>query len=379
MCYTCEFCNKSFEKVQSLSAHKRHCRSNPNFNEEQYYKVIKTANKKSGQTLHKKYENSKQLYNLNCKKCGAPYQLLLTSLQYNNDNYNHYCSVSCRNSHKLSDSSKKKISNTLKLYNYNKNPDKPLQKNYQNKHKQGKHKQNKTITNRPSRILKTYHCKFCNNMFTVTANWKNRKYCCQDCKDRYYNEIQLPKMGGYREGSGRGKSGWYKGYKCDSSWELAFVIYHLDHNLYIERCKETRSYIFENEEHTYYPDFITDNGIIEIKGYSTPQWEAKIKQNPDINVLYQKDMQIYLDYVIHKYGANYISLYDGSNPKLNISNNKNIWVHKFDDTNKIYYTKVINPQEFDNYINDGWIKGRGKLPDGYTKENIKNKNVFSRL
>lgn len=44
-------------------------------------------------------------------------------------------------------------------------------------------------------------------------------------------------MGGYRKGSGVGKSGWYNGIYCDSSWELAYVIYHIDNNLPIIRNK----------------------------------------------------------------------------------------------------------------------------------------------
>lgn len=62
------------------------------------------------------------------------------------------------------------------------------------------------------------------------------------------------------------KHGWYKGIYCDSSWELAFLVYHLEHNLNIKRCTERRKYIFNNEIHIYTPDFITDEGIIEIKG-----------------------------------------------------------------------------------------------------------------
>ena len=58
----------------------------------------------------------------------------------------------------------------------------------------------------------------------------------------------------------------YKDINFDSSWELAFILYHLDHNLMIQRCTERRYYIFEGIEHTYIPDFITDDGIIEIKG-----------------------------------------------------------------------------------------------------------------
>ena len=46
--------------------------------------------------------------------------------------------------------------------------------------------------------------------------------------------------GGYRQGSGRGKKGWYKGFFCDSSWELAYVIYCLDHNIDIKRNTNKR-------------------------------------------------------------------------------------------------------------------------------------------
>lgn len=119
-----------------------------------------------------------------------------------------------------------------------------------------------------------------------------------------------PNAGGYRYGSGRGKKGWYKGIFCDSSWELAFVIYYLDHNLNIKRCNIERKYIFNDKEHKYIPDFITDDGIIEIKGYSTEKWKAKISQNPDIKVLYEKDMIKYINYTINKYGKNYILLYN---------------------------------------------------------------------
>jgi hypothetical protein len=78
-----------------------------------------------------------------------------------------------------------------------------------------------------------------------------------------------PLAGGKRIGSGRGKQGWYKGIYCDSSWELAFLVYYLDHNKNIKRCEEKREYIFNEETHIYYPDFITDEGIIEIKGYKS--------------------------------------------------------------------------------------------------------------
>lgn len=121
-----------------------------------------------------------------------------------------------------------------------------------------------------------------------------------------------PNAGGYRKGSGRGHKGWYKNIFCDSSWELAFVIYHIENNLYIERCKEKRTYTYKNEIHTYLPDFITNEGIIEIKGYVTNESLEKSKQNPDVIVLYEKDMKKYLEYVIDKYGKEFWKcLYNG--------------------------------------------------------------------
>lgn len=116
--------------------------------------------------------------------------------------------------------------------------------------------------------------------------------------------------GGYRKGSGRGKKGWYKNIFCDSSWELALVIYYTDHNMNIKRCTDKRKYIFNDHEYTYIPDFITDDGIIEIKGYITEQWMAKLQYNPDIIVLYKEDIKKYIDYAVNNYGKDYISLYE---------------------------------------------------------------------
>jgi len=99
-------------------------------------------------------------------------------------------------------------------------------------------------------------------------------------KDKKHDLNAIKKMkengGGIRKGAGRGKSGWYKGYWCDSSWELAYVIYNLDHNIKFERNKLGFEYIYENKTHKYYPDFILEDGTyIEIKGYETDLTEIK--------------------------------------------------------------------------------------------------------
>lgn len=104
-----------------------------------------------------------------------------------------------------------------------------------------------------------------------------------DVRKRISATMKARKLGGLRVGSGRGKKGWYKGIHCDSSWELAFVVYHIEHNLHIERCTEVRHYTFNGEQHKYYPDFITDAGVIEIKGIRIDdKTRAKLLANPDV-------------------------------------------------------------------------------------------------
>lgn len=200
------------------------------------------------------------------------------------------------------------------------------------------------------RSRKIYNCKQCNKEFSISdiRDINGRLYCSKECKHKYLSEH----TGGYREGSGRGKQGWYKGIHCDSSWELAYLVYHLDHNLYIERCKEKRQYVWNNKQHTYYPDFITDDGIIEIKGYSTDQWKSKEEQNSDVKVLYKNEIKPYLDYVTNTYGTDFIKLYDGYNPKLDLKNYTYVWVHNEKENH------MIKTNLYDEYINKGFIRGR---------------------
>jgi len=115
--------------------------------------------------------------------------------------------------------------------------------------------------------------------------------------------------GGLRQGSGRGKKGWYKGFFCDSSWELAYLIYCLEHGKNIVRNIEKRKYEFNGKIRTYIPDFIVDGQVTEIKGYKTDQWMAKLNANPDVRVLYESDLKDIIRYVIDKYGKDYIKLY----------------------------------------------------------------------
>jgi hypothetical protein len=132
----------------------------------------------------------------------------------------------------------------------------------------------------------------------------------EDFKKKLSDLAKERNLGGYVRGSGRGKKGWYKGFFCDSSWELAYVIYCLDNSIPIQRNTEKREYEWKGETRLYTPDFLVEGSLIEIKGYKSDQWLAKITSNPDVKVLYKEDMLGIIKYVETKYGKNFISLYE---------------------------------------------------------------------
>ena len=131
----------------------------------------------------------------------------------------------------------------------------------------------------------------------------------QETKNKLSKVAKARNLGGYVKGSGRGKKGWYNGIFCDSSWELAYVIYCLDHNIQIVRNTDCLLYEYNGQTKKYIPDFIVDDVYVEIKGYITEQWLAKLEYNKNVKVLYEKDLQPVFEYVINKYGKDFIKLY----------------------------------------------------------------------
>ena len=173
-------------------------------------------------------------------------------------------------------------------------------------------------------------CVICGNF--ILYEKRNRKTCSEKCSKILHKnvsqetiqKIQLSykkngtKPGGYHKGSGYGKKGWYKGYWCDSSWELAFTIYNLEHNIQFQRYNSYFEYEFGGQKFRYYPDYLMEDGsLLEIKGRDKEsKWLEKIKSVPktfSINVLTWKDIQIYLKYAISKYGKNFTDLYEKKN------------------------------------------------------------------
>ncbi len=134
-------------------------------------------------------------------------------------------------------------------------------------------------------------CHTCNTFFEVYKS-NPRLSCSTPCV----------RTGGAREGSGRAKTGYYNGIYCGSTYELAFLIWHLDHNIDIKRSKEKFSYVFENKSRTYYPDFEVDRVIYEIKGRLSQVDYAKIATCNAV-IVCGDDMKPYITYVSKTYNV----------------------------------------------------------------------------
>ena len=170
----------------------------------------------------------------------------------------------------------------------------------------------------------TKYCLNCNIKMELRPS-DRKKFCSLKCRTIATETGYLKgKSGGIREGAGRSKSGWYKGYYCNSSYELAWVIYSLDNNIKFKR--NTKGFEYFNTEgnvSNYYPDFYVENTetFIEIKGYKEKEFHNKHDNFKEkIVVIDKNDIKPILLYVRNKYGKNFIELYEGNPHK--VKNNK---------------------------------------------------------
>jgi hypothetical protein len=149
-------------------------------------------------------------------------------------------------------------------------------------------------------------CLNCDDTFSCYPK-STKFYCSTKCN---------PNSGGYREGSGRAKSGYYKGIYCGSTYELCWVIYQLDHDLPFERFDG----LLEFEGKKYFPDFLQYGKIIELKGFES-QESVDIKNNVakqngyEVVVLRKDDLNKEFDWVKKHYSSDFKSLYDNYKPK----------------------------------------------------------------
>lgn len=251
---------------------------------------IKIKEKWKIEAEEKYYKNPKL-----CQECGKviPYSLDVGDRQF--------CNRSCSTKH----NNKKRVEK-----GYVGNGEK-TSKTLRRKYKSGEIKSTNPYD--PSKhIIKK--CIECDKEFHSYVD-RNRKFCSKKCANDYrtrlFKEGKLH-FGGYNgKQYSHGKRGFYKGFHCDSSYELAFVIYHLENNIPFCRNIEGFEYKWNGTVRKYYPDFILNGEYIEIKGWMNDRDKEKIKSfTKPIRVLLRKDMDYIFDYVINKYGKDFIRLYE---------------------------------------------------------------------
>lgn len=285
--YCCKYCGKEFEKSTQLGSHVIRCRSNPNYSEIQNLISRKTKEKRE-----KRYP--KLDFKFVCPVCGNEYIVNMTQRTYERGKYKHTCSSACAHllSAKNTDLDKKniKISNSL------------------NDRIEGLKEQGIFYSIRI--------CENCGKEYTF-KDYKSPKYCCKDCgliaKHRKLSVAAVKnKFGGLNPETTHKsyKRGYYKGIWCDSSWELAYLLYCFDNNISVERNNKYFEYEFEGKIYKFYPDFIVDGNLVEIKGFYTPKNKVKLEKFPNVLFIDRKLIQPYLKYAIEHYGKNFTNLYE---------------------------------------------------------------------
>lgn len=213
-----------------------------------------------------------------------------------------FCSRHCANSHIVSKELRKQISESVKRYN-------------------------KSID--PSYIPRDERPQVCQHCGKEFHAKQSRKFCSKECYDEatYAGRVEKLKkgmevlrakgnLGGYREGSGRAKHGYYKGVYCGSTYELVWLIYQLDHGNPVERFQGE----LEWNGVKYIPDFLQDGKIVELKGYEAQESVDKKTAvanhfGYEVSVLKKEDLKREFDWVKEHYTyKNLQELYDDYKP-----------------------------------------------------------------
>lgn len=246
-------------------------------------------------------KKSKTIIHFNCSKCGKESQFLYK--KYDFDRQKRLLCTSC--------SRKDKTFNTKDIFE----PDEI------------------DNTLKPGTILNC-HCSNCNRPYKVSFRVDRvdnfKRLVCPTCQ-RKLSTLQkygVPHYAQTDESRHNRKSMYvYDNEQFDSSWELALWIFSKDNNIEIIHEPTKFTYEFNGVLHTYYPDFLFDGKLIEIKGkqffkpdgtmcnpYDPSQdglFEAKHQCMLKNNVIIygQNEIRPILDWVNNKYTNAYLGLF----------------------------------------------------------------------
>jgi len=290
---TCPICNKQLTKINN--AHLRSHGLNYWTFKEQYPEALiestelrktygsqsKESRQKIKETTNAKKQKRVDEYNASpklCKQCGSP-------IPYDH-RHDSFCSLSCKATYvnltrTLTAEGKHNVKQAAKL-----NKDRLFQYTL------------KRIENHPPQCkVFTKTCVTCNRLFLSKS--KLTLNCSKLCKSKHHAIYN------HKQNKTRGKCGYYKGIWCASTWELAFVVYCLDHQLPIIRCDKRYVYTFEHKQKYYFPDFMIEGIIYEVKGRMTADVSYKtqsvVDAGDDIIIIGKNEIKPYIEYVKQHY------------------------------------------------------------------------------
>lgn len=287
--YRC-ICGKVFNSSQAINSHKAHCETylKSTGKWERIKQSAKIGGKKSADVRKANNIKQKELDLAKwiaekhiCEHCGK-----IMTKKFGSG---RFCSRACANSRDHSAVIKQKISKSMIG------------------------KTNSGSLSMHNKAVETYYthpkyCKICGRL--LEYDLRKRNVCSKECLHIQMHNRALKTVSTQHNNKKQYKYGTYNGISCDSSWELAYVVYCLDHNINIKRNTQGFDYVYKNEKHKYYPDFIVDGVYTEIKNYWSEQVQAKIDYFPKhlkYNILYKADVAKYLAYCKDKYGKDFIN------------------------------------------------------------------------
>lgn len=300
--YICK-CGKVFIEPNKFNSHKSHCKIH--LGEDRYnarYKHMLFMRDRFIESTRKRHENLLQIKEQSllewvseqhtCEKCGK-----IMTKKFGSG---RFCSRHCSNSRNQTDEVNAKRSVSAKnTATYKKNTTTYYQDRAE-KYKLNYYK-NPNI------------CVVCGSILDYDD--RRRKTCSDNCLSiRLRENAKNNKLGGLQEITSWGKRGTYKGIHCDSRYELAYLVFCIDHD--IEIIRNNKYFYYMNKEgvkRKYYPDFYlpkTDT-YVETKGYEEDKDITQIKLNSVIEagartlLLRGNDLKVYFDYIKDTYGLAY--------------------------------------------------------------------------
>lgn len=227
-----------------------------------------------------------------------------------------FCSKACARSHECTIDTRNKIKQSLTTFY--EDPEACL--------RQIRH--NKTAADIHDEYIKYLEapklCCICST--PILYKERHRQTCSKDCyKSLAAMNAKKNKLGGLTEACGKySKKGKYKGIRCDSTYELIYLVYCELNNISIKRNNKYFYYTnFEGETRKYYPDFYLPDSdtYVELKGYKDNNVDLKLaamkQQDKQVSILYKKDLKVLLDDINAKLNKNYkiyystiVELYD---------------------------------------------------------------------